>query len=422
MASKGKIAALSAVGLAVVLLAAGYGVSVAKFNSALDKAEQDIANFINQELKLSEREAVSLEFHETKDSGVFNRKLNLVIADPQSNVQVPLDASIGFLSYEFVADLPQATYNGVKLFETYRDDLENLTKLDMRAKSHLLTGKSEVLFAAAGLNEPQNALLMVENSEDRQAINEDAAAFTKSKGFKEQGTLDARLTFDRDMNIALHGTLSDVITPELAVKELTFSTASQGIGKMVTDLGYVEMSFNDLYAASLFTTHHVQQATLRSEATPFDANGNFDMKVDVQATAINEDLKDVNLSLGINQLNYQGLLELSERMMFTSNAGVEYLSQYPFNVELYPNTKVIYHDTGIEQDVEVTAQGQLNNKAGEKIEGNVNVNVSADVTKLKDLSGLDRFFVVEGEQSKSEIKFDLPFGGNSQVLINGKPM
>lgn len=422
MMSKGKIAAISAVGVAVAFLIGGYGVSVAKFEPALNAAEQKIADYINQEFKLSERQAVSLEFHETPESGLLSRKLNLVIADPQNNIQIPIDASIGFLSYKFVADLPQSSFNGQKLFDMYREDLDKLTKLDMTAKTHVLTGKSEVLLEAVGLNDARNALIMVKSAEERQALEEDAEAFAKSKDFGAEGSFDMRLTFDRDQNFELTGKMHDVLTPELAVKSMTFTSSGQGIGKDIRDLGNMELKLEDLYSVSLFTTHHVQNATLTTDATPFDEQGNFNMKVALVADSINQDIKNLNLSLGCNGLNYPGLIELSERMIFSSTAGIDYLQQYPFDMEIYPDTKLVYHDTTVGEDVEITAQGKMVSDAANKIEGNVSVNVDNDVNKLGDLSSFARYFKVDGEQSKSDIKFTLPFNGKAQFSINGQDM
>lgn len=421
MISKGKIAALSAVGVAVILIAGGYGVSVAKFSPSLDMAETQIADFINQEFKLSERQAVSLEFHETPDSGLFSRKLNLVVADPHNNIQIPIDASIGFLNYKLVADLPNTTLNGQKLFDLYRADLDALTKLDFSATAHLVSGKSEFIFAAAGLNDPQNARLLLESGDDRNAFMEDAAAFAKNRGFGDHGTIDVRVKFDRDLNIETTGSMHEVLTPEFAVQDLKFSASSKGFGQNIIELGKANISFENLYAASLFTVYHVQDGNIVTEATPFDHEGNFDLKFGMETNYVNDDVQHMNLALGISGLNYPGLVDLSERMAFSSTAAVQYLQTYPFTLELYPETKLTYRDKQLGKNIDILTQGKMeSDKANNKISGDVSIFIGEDINQLTDLATFSQFFVVEDNTSKSEIKFDLPFYGEPKILINGK--
>lgn len=418
MVSKSKIAALSAVGLAVILIAGGYGASIAKFNSSLDAAELRVADFINKEFNLSEREAVSVDFFETKSSGLFSRKLNLVIANPKYNMQVPVDAKIGFLKYDFAADLKNATVDGEKLFDAYRYELSNLTQLDLTGSAHLLTGKGSIVFDAKGLNDMSAAGILVTNTKEREAFQKDNRAFAESKGFKDVGELHMTVNVSSDLEMVSSGHVANILSDEFAINRMDFISRSKGIGSNVIEIGDLKFTANDLYVVAYNQLTSIEKLSVNTAATPFDKLSNFDLTFNVQAKNINGQIRDLQFDSVCRRLNYDGIMNVMERL-----ALVSYLKKYPIDFEIQPSSKFTYIDSISGKDVEFTLKGRAKTQNRQQIEGSFTLEANADISKIAELAPASEAFEINGDKSVSQLQFKFPLSkGRSEVMLNGQPL
>lgn len=421
MVSKGKIAALSAVGLAVILIAGGYGVGVAKFNSAMDMAEKGIANFINEKFELSEREAVSVDFFETKESGLFSRKLNMVIADPNYNMQIPIDAKIGFLSYDFVADLKNMTVDGTNIFERYREELSNLTRLDLNGNVHWLSGKGQINFDVRDLNNLEYARrILASSSEEYDASMKDPKAFVKSKGFDEESALSVTVNINKDQEIVTTGYIKNFITYDFAMQNMEFSSTSTGFGDALSDLGNMQLVADNIYSVDYWQTYTVDHLKIDADTSSFDSQSNFDMQLNVQAQDISGIVRSVNFDFQFKDLNYLGLIELIDGSMYNPFALHNYLNDYPLSLTVQPSSKLVFIDESL-QDVEFAFDGKGQTIDKQYFEGYLNIQANTDLTKLASMEPILHLFKVDGESSISNMQFKVPLQtGEADVIVNGE--
>lgn len=424
MISKGKIAALSAVGLAVVLIAGGYGVSVARLNPSLDRAEVKLADYINAELDLSEREAVSIDFFETTDSGLFSRKYNLVLASKKATFQVPVDVKVNYLSYAFSADLKNAMLDGQKVFEAYRDDLKNLTLLDLYGSTHIISGKSNVVFNVKSLNDMQAASMLVSSAQDRESYQQDANAFAKSKGFGDTSELYVSVGFNRSQDIKISGKISEVLSSDLALRSLSFNSTSKGIGDSLQDLGAFKMVGSDAYVVKYGEVNSVEHFVAESQATPFDQQGNFDMSLHIQAQNINGQIRELIFDTKAKDFNYPGMLAVGDQIFYQPESVLRYLKTYPFELTVEPSSKVVYIDASSGQDVIFNISGLTKTVDTKAIEGNLKIETEADLSQSAELQLLQDAFETKENKSVSEVKYTLPldFKKRPRVLLNDLPI
>lgn len=422
--SKGKIAGLSAVGVAVILIAGGYGLTLSKLNPGLQQAETNVANYINKELGLSEREAVSVDLFETKESGLFSRQYNLVVATPDSNnLQIPVYVDVNYLSYDFSVDLKNAEVGGKKVFETYRSELDRLTELDLTGNAHLLTGSGEVNFVVKGLNDFSKAHVLATNYDELKNFRKNPAAFAKDLGYRDQGEMQVSVTFNRDQEINMTGKLSSFIADEFAVGDMNFSSRTKGFGSKLSDLGSLDLVASSLFVSQYRESHSVDRLKLHSQATPFDNQGNFDLTTKLECTGIDNDITQATVEAEVKGLNYPGLIALNNAQVFTPDMLVNYLKRYPFDFKILPSTKLSYVDPETQKAIEFTVNGQAQSLDSERIEGNLEISANTDLTKIPALDLVSGAFVTKGDTSKSNLSFKLPFKqGRAQILLNGDPV
>lgn len=425
MLSKGTIA-LSAVGLAVVLVAGGYGASIAMFNPSLDKAKQAAMNFINKEANLDERHAMSIDFLEKESSGLFNRELYLYAATKDYTVSVPIQAKIGFLNYDFYPDLTKIEVNKENFIQANRDAFATLTKLEGYANVHLLTGKVKATINAENLNNVEDAEFLAETEQDKELFSINPAGFASMKGFGEVFTTNINFVCNKDLEMTLEGSIKGFLGPKLAVQEVTFSSSSVGYGDNVKELGSSAVTISNASALDYKDVYHAESITFATQATPFDIDSNFDMSFQFYGSNVDR-FGAFNIEGIWHKLNYDAICRMVDsfnNIFAIEEAVSDYLIKYPLNLDVLPTSNVKFIDPETSQAMDFKLSGQCKTKGLEKMFGSVQATTPQNFENVPSLQELATFFEKTEDGMSVRVDFDIPFNYyvSPSIKVNGKPL